>query len=203
MTTDTYLTIHSETVATFKDKGSKFVAYAFPITNESDFKIRLEALRKEDFNAVHHCFAYRLKPDKSIYRSSDDGEPTGSAGKPILNQLLSKDLTNIAVIVVRYFGGTLLGVSGLIHAYKEATRMALETATVVEKIVYETYRLEFPYDSLPAVMKLIKDEELLQEQQQFDLNCSMQIKVRQQKCASVIAKLQGINGVQCEHLGCY
>jgi uncharacterized YigZ family protein len=203
MTTDTYLTIQSETVATFKDKGSKFIAYAFPIANESDFKTRLEALRKEHFNAVHHCFAYRLKPDKSIFRSSDDGEPTGSAGKPILNQLLSKDLTNVAVIVVRYFGGTLLGVSGLIHAYKEATRMALETATVVEKIVFETYRLEFPYDSLPAVMKLIKDEELLQEQQQFDLQCSLQIKVRQQICASIIAKLQGLNGVQCEHLGSY
>lgn len=203
MTTDTYLTIQEEAVATFKDKGSKFIAYAFPITSESDFKLRQEALRKEHFNAVHHCFAYRLQPDKSIYRSSDDGEPTGSAGKPILNQLLSKDLTHVAVIVVRYFGGTLLGVSGLIHAYKEATRMALEAASIVEKIVYETYRLEFPYDSLPAVMTLVKDEELIQEQQQFDLSCSLQIQIRQQRSAAIMAKLETINGVQSEYLGRY
>lgn len=203
MTTDTYLTIQEEAVATFKDKGSKFIAYAFPINNEADFKLRLEALRKEHFNAVHHCFAYRLQSDKSVYRSSDDGEPTGSAGKPIFNQLLSKDLTHAAVVVVRYFGGTLLGVSGLIHAYKEATRMVLEAAIIVEKIVYETYRIEFPYDSLPAVMKLIKDEELIQDQQQFDLSCSLQIQVRQQQSKAIIAKLKAISGVQSEHLGGY
>jgi uncharacterized YigZ family protein len=140
---DTYKTITGSAEGLFKDKGSKFFAYAYPIEDESEVKDLVDQLKKEHFKAVHHCYAYRLGQDRTNFRVNDDGEPSGSAGKPILNVLLSKDITNILVVVVRYFGGTLLGVPGLINAYKTATQEALAEAEIIEKTVNEIYEVRF------------------------------------------------------------
>ncbi len=135
MTPDFYYTIENPSIAEFKDKGSKFIAYAFPVNEVKDFKEKLAAIKKEHPKATHHCFAYRIGTDGTTYRVSDDGEPSGSAGRPILGQLDSKQLTNVLVIVVRYFGGTLLGVPGLINAYKSSAAMALQLVAIIKKPV--------------------------------------------------------------------
>ena len=146
MTPDShYYTIEKSSVAEFKDRGSKFIAYAYPITDITEFKEKLAALKKEHPKAVHHCFAYRIGMGGINFRVSDDGEPSGSAGRPILGQIDSKQLTNIVIIVVRYFGGTLLGVPGLINAYKTSAALALEGTSVIQKPVLINYRLQFNY----------------------------------------------------------
>ncbi len=136
---DTYRTIKIPSEGSFKDKGSKFLAFAYPITSETDIKPILAKLKAEHTKANHHCWAMRITPDRSVFKLNDDGEPSGTAGRPILNTLLSRDLTNVLIIVVRYFGGTLLGVPGLINAYKQATEDALNQATVIEKTVNDLY----------------------------------------------------------------
>lgn len=151
-----YHTIEKPSVAEYKDRGSRFLGYAFPIQSVEDFKKRLKELKEEHPKAVHHCFAYRLGTDGNNFRAGDDGEPAGSAGKPILNQLDSKKLTNTAVVVVRYFGGTLLGVPGLINAYKTTTSLALQLTPIVQKPVLETYSLHFAYDGMNEVMTVVK-----------------------------------------------
>src|SRR5215208_2258447 len=140
-----YHTIEKPSLAEFKDRGSKFLAYAFPVQAPDDFKKRLKELKEEHPKAAHHCFAYRIGTDGNTFRSGDDGEPSGSAGKPILGQIDSKNLTNVAVVVVRYFGGTLLGVPGLINAYKSAASMALQVTPVVQKPIEVAYTLQFDY----------------------------------------------------------
>jgi len=142
---DTYLTIEEPSEGIFRDRGSKFIAYAYPFKEESGLKDIVTELKSRHPKARHHCWAYRLTTDRSVFRINDDGEPSGTAGRPILNVLLSKDVTNILVVVVRYFGGTLLGVPGLIHAYKMATQEALESAVAVEKTVNDIYRIDFDY----------------------------------------------------------
>src|SRR6185369_3992584 len=151
-----YKTIEKESVAEFKDRGSRFLAYAFPISSTDDFKKRLKELKEEHSKAVHHCFAYRVGTDGNNFRSSDDGEPSGSAGKPILGQIDSKELVNVAVIVVRYFGGTLLGVPGLINAYKTAAALALQTTPVVQRPVEQELMVQFDYTQLNEVMRVVK-----------------------------------------------
>ena len=140
-----YNTIAQISTAEFKDRGSKFIAYAFPVETADDFKKQLQLLKKEHPKAVHHCFAYRIGTDGNNFRSSDDGEPSGTAGKPILGQIDSKGLTDVAVIVVRYWGGTLLGVPGLINAYKMAASMAFQVTPVIQKQVELKYSIEFDY----------------------------------------------------------
>jgi uncharacterized YigZ family protein len=152
----TFNTIEKPSSAEFKDRGSKFIAYAFPVSSVEDFKARLNEIKKEHPKATHHCFAYRLGTDGNTFRVSDDGEPAGSAGRPILGQIDSKQLTNTLVIVVRYFGGTLLGVPGLINAYKSATAMALQLTPVVPKPVTTRYTLQFDYTLMNEVMGVIK-----------------------------------------------
>lgn len=149
-------TIEKPSFAEFKDRGSKFIAYAFPVLTVEDFKARLNDVKKEHPKATHHCFAYRLGTDGNTFRVSDDGEPSGSAGRPILGQIDSKQLTNTLVIVVRYFGGTLLGVPGLINAYKSATAMALQLTPVVPRPVTTQYTLQFDYTLMNEVMAVIK-----------------------------------------------
>jgi uncharacterized YigZ family protein len=149
-------TIEKPSFAEFKDRGSKFLAYAFPISSIEDFKAKLNDVKKEHPKATHHCFAYRLGTDGNTFRVSDDGEPSGSAGRPILGQIDSKQLTNTLVIVVRYFGGTLLGVPGLINAYKSATAMALQLTPVVPKPVTTRYTLQFDYTLMNEVMAVTK-----------------------------------------------
>ena len=153
---DFYFTIEKPSSAEYKDRGSKFIAYAFPIETADDFKKHVQGLKKEHPKAVHHCFAYRIGTDGNNFRSSDDGEPSGTAGKPILGQIDSKGISNTAVVVVRYWGGTLLGVPGLINAYKTATALALQVTPVIQKQVEINYSIEFDYTQMNEVMMVLK-----------------------------------------------
>lgn len=175
---DTYKTLVSASEGVFKDRGSKFIAFAYPVSSEAEVKEKLAVLKKEHFNAVHHCYAFRLGASKQHFRSNDDGEPSGTAGKPILGQIQSNDLTNVLIVVVRYFGGTLLGVPGLIAAYKGAAADALHNAKFEERTVDEVYELEFPYAAMNDVMRILKDEELKQWNQDFQLDCRLLFSVR-------------------------
>jgi uncharacterized YigZ family protein len=168
-----YRTLQAPVGGTYKEKGSKFLAFAYPVENEQDVKEKIELLKKTHFDARHHCFAYVLEPDKKKYRAFDDGEPNHSAGDPILGQIRSKDLTNILVVVVRYFGGTKLGVGGLISAYKAAAEDALSNAVIVEKDVKKSIHLEYDYSSTPEIMRLIKEFELTINDQTFEEKCSL------------------------------
>jgi uncharacterized YigZ family protein len=172
--TNFYQTIEKSVIAEFKDRGSRFIAYAFPISSTDDFKKRLKELKEEHPKAVHHCFAYRIGIDGNNFRSGDDGEPSGTAGRPILGQIDSKGLTNTAVIVVRYFGGTLLGVPGLINAYKTATSFALQSSPIVKKPVLVNYRLQFDYTILNEVMRIIKKHDCIIIKQDLQLFCMME-----------------------------
>ena len=156
MSPNHYNTIERGSVAEYKDRGSRFLAYAFPINSTEEFKKRLKALKEEHPKAAHHCSAYRLGLDGNHFRASDDGEPAGSAGKPILGQLDSKGITNTAVVVVRYFGGTLLGVPGLINAYKMCTSLALQLTPIIQKPVLVDYELQFDYTMMNEVMMIVK-----------------------------------------------
>jgi uncharacterized YigZ family protein len=172
---DTYKTIKSPTEGLFKDKGSKFLAFAYPFENESEIKNIIEPLRKEHFKAVHFCYAYRIGLNRTNFRVNDDGEPAGSAGRPILNVLLSKEITNILVVVVRYWGGTLLGVPGLINAYKSATEEALINAEIIEKTINDVHQVTFGYVQMNDIMKVVKDFGLKIKNQQFDNQCVIAI----------------------------
>ncbi|MFD1770973.1 YigZ family protein [Sphingobacterium suaedae] len=197
---DTYLTIENPSEGIFRDKGSKFISYAHPIKSEIDMKDIVASLKALHPKARHYCWAYRLTPDRSLYRVNDDGEPSGTAGRPILNVLLSKNITNVLVIVVRYFGGTLLGVPGLIHAYKSAAQEALETAVIVEKTVNDIYRLHFDYLQMNDVMRLVKDENLIILRQEFDNNCLLDIEVRKTQVNQVVQKLETLRDVHYSFL---
>ena len=175
---DTYKSIAAPSEGLFKDNGSRFIALAYPVENELQIKEIVASLRKECHDARHHCYAYRLGLDGSQWRASDDGEPAGSAGRPILGQIDSAGLSDVLVVVVRYFGGIKLGIPGLIRAYKTSTADALAAATVREKTAGTWHRLGFAYDSLPAVMKLIKDLSLPQRGQSFGAECTVEVFVR-------------------------
>ena len=197
---DTYKTIRIPAEGIFKDRGSKFLAYAYPIEHENEVKPLVENLKKEHFKAVHHCYAYRLGLDRSNFRVNDDGEPSGTAGKPILNTLLSQDLTNILVIVVRYFGGTLLGVPGLINAYKSATIEVLGVADIFEKTVNDVYNVSFEFVQMNDVMKVVKEFSLKIRNQTFDNQCTMELEFRKTLTNQVIGKLEKIDGIVVEYL---
>lgn len=197
---DTYNTISSFSEGVFRDKGSKFIAYAYPFTQEEDLKEILSKIKADHPKARHHCYAYRLSTDKSVFRINDDGEPSGTAGRPILNILLSKDLTNVLVIVVRYFGGTLLGVPGLINAYKKATEEAILASIIKEKTVNDVYELSFEYLQMNDVMKVIKEENLIPVNQQFDLNCKMEIEIRKMSLNRILDKLNQIDQLKLKYL---
>jgi len=197
---DTYLTIDEPCEGIFRDKGSKFIAYAYPFKDESALKDIIAELKALHPKARHHCWAYRLSPDRTVFRVNDDGEPSGTAGRPILNALLSKDITNIIVVVVRYFGGTLLGVPGLINAYKTATIEALNVANIVEKTVDDYYEVHFEYLQMNDVMRVIKDENIVIIEQQFDNACVMKLEIRKMQVNAVIGKLEKITGVRTTYL---
>ena len=194
-----YHTIEKSSVAEFKDRGSKFLAYAYPIQTIDDFKKHLKALKEEHPKAVHHCFAYRLGTDSNNFRANDDGEPSGSAGKPILGQIDSKQLTNVAVIVVRYFGGTLLGVPGLINAYKTSTSMALQLTPIVQKPVLAIYELEFDYTMMNDVMVIVKRFHCLVMQNEMQLFCQLQLGVPKSEEQSFLEKLKDFHSVTVLH----
>jgi len=192
---DTYRTIKHPSEGLFKDKGSKFLAFALPITNERDIKPIVSRLKSEHTKANHHCWAMRLTPDRSVFKLNDDGEPSGTAGRPILNTLLSRDLTNILVVVVRYFGGTLLGVPGLINAYKQATEDALNQAAIIENTVNDVYNISFNYLQMNDIMRLAKEEDISIIHQQFDNDCMLQVSIRKMQVNAFLAKLNKIESV--------
>lgn len=174
---DHYLTIENKTEGVFKDKGSKFISFAFPVRSEDEIKNILDALRKKYHDARHHCYAWVLGAGGNNFRANDDGEPSSTAGKPILGQIHSLDLTNILVVVVRYFGGVLLGTGGLINAYRNSSRDALEKATIIKEFFYVLYDLTFPYSEMNSVMKIIKDTNAETSDQSFEINCRMKARI--------------------------
>lgn len=197
---DTYLTIKEPAEGLYKDRGSKFLGYAYPVDNEEEIKKRLAELKKLHPSANHHCFAFRLGADKQAYRANDDGEPSNTAGKPILGQIQSNDLTNILIIVVRYFGGTLLGVSGLINAYKLAAADSIQNASIIEKTVNDIYEIHFDYLQMNDVMKIIKDEEMKMLSQNFELSCSLTFYVRKSNSTKAYDMMTKISGLKIKYL---
>jgi len=191
---DTYQTIEKPAEGLFRDRGSKFIAYAHPISSVNDIKPILAKLKEEHPKANHHCWAMRLGIDRSVFRINDDGEPSGTAGRPILNTLLSKNITNTLVVVVRYFGGTLLGVPGLINAYRTATEEALKGAVIIEKTVNDVYSIDFDYQQMNDVMRIIKEDNLDILEQQFDNTCSITISIRKMQVNRSITRLEKIDG---------
>ncbi len=197
---DTYHTIAGPAEGLYKEKGSKFLAFAFPVRSVEEVKQHLERLRKEYFDARHHCYAYILGPRKDAYRVNDDGEPSGTGGRPIHGQLLSADLTDTLIVVVRYFGGILLGASGLANAYKAAARDAIGNAEVVEKTIDVSYRLHFEYALMNDVMRMLKELGVQPRNQEFNLDCRMDVSVRQSQSVRVHDALSKLYGLEIEVL---
>lgn len=197
---DTYKTIEGYSEGIFKDKGSKFIACVYPVKSDEDVKEIVQKLRVEHAKARHFCWALRLSPDRSIFRIQDDGEPSGTAGRPILNTILSADLTNILIVVVRYFGGTLLGVPGLINAYKSAAAEAIKASAIIERTINDIYEIRFDYPVMNDVMKLVKDEQLTVLNQNFDNSCIIKFEVRKASLNAILGKLDKLDNVQITYL---
>lgn len=178
MLTDSYQTIASPSEGEYKEKGSKFLAYAYPMDAESDLDGFMASLRDIHPKARHYCYAYKLGLDGTRFRANDDGEPSGTAGKPIYGQILSFGLTNVCIIVIRYFGGTKLGASGLIHAYKEASKAALDNAAIIEKYLYVSNQLTFGYDHMGHIMNALKDPDIEITDKVFEDHCVVNIQIR-------------------------
>ena len=193
---DEYRTIKSESRGLYKEKGSKFIAVAVPVKNLDEVRETLESLRKEFHDARHHCYAYRLGPEPYEYRQNDDGEPSGSAGKPIYGQIQSFELTDILIVVIRYFGGVKLGVGGLINAYRTASRDALEHARIIIKTRMSEMQIDFNYEQMNTVMRLIKEENLEISGQDFGLKCSISVKIRQKDRERVAERLNSFENIR-------
>ncbi len=198
--TDFYYSIEQAGVAEFKDKGSKFIACILPLKSTDEFKPLLEDIRKQYPKASHYCFAYRIGLDGNTYRVSDDGEPSGTAGKPIFGLIESKQLTDILIVVVRYFGGTLLGVPGLINAYRTAAALALQTTPVIQKPVEIPYHLHFDYTIMNDVMIIVKQYNCTVVRQDLQLFCDMVIGVPKNRLSDVTFKLADIRGLEAKAL---
>jgi uncharacterized YigZ family protein len=192
---DTFLTIKNTAQGLYKEKGSKFLAFAYPVADEREVKYHLEELRKIYHDARHHCYAYMIGVNQEVYRTNDDGEPNHSAGDPILGQIRSHKLTNVLIVVVRYFGGTKLGVGGLIAAYKTAAAEALGQAEIITDIVQHDALVKFPYDLMNEVMKLVKDYDFEIKAQDFDLSCTLHIRIRASLVQEAESKFSKIDGV--------
>lgn len=195
---DSFLTIAAPAEAIYKEKSSKFLAYAYPVRSEEEIRELLEALYKRYYDATHHCYAWRLGPHGEQFRSNDDGEPSGTAGKPILGQLLSNSLTNCLIVVVRYFGGTKLGVSGLISAYKESAAEVIGEAEIIEQTVDKYFTIEFPYLVMNDVMRIIKEEQPNILSQEFDNLCTMRLSIRESRAEGILGKLRKVEGASVE-----
>lgn len=200
MVPDYYNTIEKPSTAEFKDRGSKFIAFAFPIKDVNDFKEKFALVKKEHPKATHHCFAYRLGIDGTKYRVSDDGEPSGSAGRPILGQIDSRQVTDTMVVVARYFGGTLLGVPGLINAYKTAAALALQVVPAVQKPVLEYYRVQFDYTQMNEVMMIVKQFDCSIMKQEMNLFCTMEIGIPKARIDETLYKLKDKKGIECDKI---
>ncbi len=199
MAEDTYLTGEAAAEAASRERSSKFLAYAYPVRSEEEIREHLDALRKRHFDATHHCYAWRLGPRGERWRANDDGEPSGTAGKPILGQLLSAEVTDCLIVVVRYFGGTKLGVPGLIAAYREAAAEALAAATVVERTVDREIRVDFPYMAMNDVMRAIKECRPTVRAQRFDNLCTMELTIRESRAEELEERLKKAGGSIAEN----
>ena len=200
MTDDIYHTIAEPAEGVFKAKGSRFLAYAFPVESEEEIREHLARLKKRYYDATHHCYAWRLGAHGERFRANDDGEPSGTAGRPILGQLLSKGLTYVLVVVVRYFGGTKLGVPGLINAYREATLDVLENSRIVTRTEDAWYEVVFPYTVMNDVMKVVKEEQPVIREQEFDNRCRMVLSIRRSREEGLKGKLSKVEGTELTFL---
>lgn len=199
----TYRTLTDLSEGIYKEKGSKFIAFAVPCYNEKEAKEYLDSWRKEHYQSRHVCYAYRFGVDQKVFRANDDGEPNNSAGAPILGQIQSFDLSNILIGVVRYFGGTKLGVGGLIHAYKTAAKEAIENGEICELEVFDWIRVNFDYSAMPNVMNLLKQHNLVMKDQVFEASCTLIVNLPLNKSAFIQAELEEISNVEIESLGIY
>ena len=194
MAEDSYLTIAAPAEAASRERSSKFLAYAYPVRTEEEIRERLDALRKRYYDATHHCYARRLGPRGEQFRSNDDGEPSGTAGQPILGQLLSTSVTDCLVVVGRYFGGTKLGVPGLIAAYKEAAAAVIAAAGITERTVDRTFRVQFPYEAMNDIMRIVKDEQPARRPQEFGNLCPGTLAIRAGRAEALLGKLHKVGG---------
>jgi len=195
MTDDKFLTIATTSEGVYKEKGSRFLAFAYPVTTEDEVRELIKELKKTYFDARHHVYAFRLGCDMKTYRCSDDGEPSNSSGPPVLGQIQSNNLTNILIVVVRYFGGTKLGVPGLINAYRSAAADAIANNQIVEQFEMDTFTISFGYETMNSVMKVIKDEQPEQRNQQYDNVCYITLSIRKMNSETLRNKLLSIEGV--------
>lgn len=194
MADDSYLTVAAPAEAASRERSSKFLSYIYPVRSEEEIRTHLDALRKRYYDATHHCYAWRLGPRGESYRSNDDGEPSGTAGKPILGQLLSHELTDCLVVVVRYFGGTKLGVPGLIAAYRESAAEAIAAAQVIERTVDRRLRVDFPYVAMNDIMRVVKEQQPRVEEQLFDNLCTLHLTIRESRAARLVERLRKAGG---------
>ncbi len=200
-TKDTYKTISKPSEGDlFKDKNSKFYGYAFPVTNEDQIKTHLEALKKEHYSARHWCYAYQLGSETIRYRANDDGEPNNSAGMPIYGQIQSFDVTNILIVVIRYYGGVKLGVGGLINAYRTGAQLVLESAEIVEKTINQEFQLKFEYKNMSKVMRILKENQVDITNQTLELNCLLEISVRKSNGSKILELFNQFFGVTIDEL---
>lgn len=192
---DVFKTIEAQAEGIYKEKGSRFIALAYPVTREEEIRDIIAGLKEKYYDARHHCYAWRLGAAKTHFRANDDGEPSSTAGKPILGQIQSNDLTNILIVVIRYFGGIKLGVSGLINAYREAAADALRNALIIEKTVDEQLRIHFSYMVMNDVMKIVKEEEPEVLERNFEMECDMLLSIRQKDMPALRARLEKIESL--------
>lgn len=195
---DTYLTIVGQSETIIRERSSKFLSLAYHVRTAEEVKEIMEGLRKKHYDATHHCYAYRLGPRGEEFRANDDGEPSGTAGKPILGQLLSRDITDILVVVIRWFGGTKLGVSGLIETYRESTAAVLDVCKVEERTIDRTYHIRYPFESMDGVMRAVKAVGPKIVEQTFDNMCSMRLAVRLSLADQLYGRLEKIEGINIE-----
>jgi uncharacterized YigZ family protein len=200
MESDSYTTIKSPSQGIYKEKGSRFIAFAFPFSDQEEIKSIIDNIRKEHHEAKHHCYAYMIGQERLIWRVNDDGEPSGTAGRPILGQINSFGLTNILIVVSRYFGGTLLGVSGLINAYRTAAAASIQNAEIIELTLQEFYEITFPYESMNFVMKILKEENIVQSDQLFDLECRIRLNFRVSVRGKILNRLSRIDGLKYRYI---
>jgi uncharacterized YigZ family protein len=200
MDSDIYKTIKSQADGLYKEKGSRFVSIAIPVSDPESIKPIIDKIRKEHHEARHHCYAYMIGHERTIWRVNDDGEPTGTGGRPILGQINSYKLTNLIIVVSRYFGGTLLGVSGLINAYRSAAASALQNADQVERTLQEYYEITYPYISMNDVMRILKDESIVQSRPSFALECRILINFRVSAKEKILIRLSRISGLTYRYI---
>ncbi|MBQ8335005.1 MAG: YigZ family protein [Tidjanibacter sp.] len=195
---DTYQTLVGQSEATIRERSSKFLSLAYHVTSADQVKEIMDGLRKKHYDATHHCYAYRLGPQGEEWRANDDGEPSGTAGKPILGQLLSRDITDILVVVIRWFGGTKLGVAGLIETYRESTAAVLDVCKIEERTIDRIYTIRYPFESMDGVMRAVKAVGPKIVEQTFDNMCSMKLAIRLSLADQLYGRLEKVEGISFE-----